>query len=138
MIRVYLDSNVFIAFILQESGGLLKMQYQEAENFFADCHKKYVLIISDHTLKEINKKVHYSREDVFNFLFEENISFEFVEATTADFELARRFVVKGVHFEDALHAAIAINSKCFVIVTFNIRDFKAISEICAKEPSGLL
>jgi len=44
-----------------------------------------------------------------------------------------------MHRTDALHAALAINSKCEILLTFNKKDFKIVQNLIAvKEPRELL
>ena len=53
MQRIYLDSNVFIAYIKSDMGKPFRMMYRDAEEFFDKCPNKYVIILSDLTFREI-------------------------------------------------------------------------------------
>lgn len=94
--KIYLDSNIFIAFIKSELGKGFKLMSQDVEDFFRKARGKYIIVLSDHALK-------------------------------------------GIHYSDALHAALAINSKCDTVVTFNIKDFEPVKNLIeVKEPNELV
>lgn len=135
--RIYLDSNVFIAFILCESGGLNKLMYVEAEDFFYRCHKKHTLVLSNHAVNEIRKFTYYPKDEILSFFKSQEIEIDFIDEDKKDIELAEIFLKRGIHFTDALHTAIAINAKCAALVTFNTKDFEKIYEINVKEPVEL-
>lgn len=139
MLRVYLDSNVFISFVKQEMGKPFRLMFQDVEDFFKACPKRYEIVLSGLALKEIEKKVYYSKSDVLGFFEERKIRIELIEPKKGVLERSRKLMAKGVHYPDSLHAALALNSKCEVLLTFNKKDFRVIdSQIEVREPAELL
>jgi len=139
MARIYLDSNVFIAFVKQEIGKPLRLMFQDVDDFFRACPKRHVIVLSGLGLKEIEKVVHYSKSDLLGFFGERKIRTELIEPKKEDVEQSQRLMAKGIHYPDSLHAALALNSKCEILLTFNKKDFVAIgSQIEVKEPAELL
>lgn len=139
MERIYLDANVFIALVKSEMGRPFRLMFREAEDFFGQCPKKRIIVLSDHTADEIEKIVHYSEGETEAFFREKGIMTEKIETGEKDFRLTLEFCSKGMHKADALHAALAINAGCDAILTFNKRDFEAVKKFMpAKEPAELL
>jgi len=139
MERIYLDANVFIAFVKSELGKPFRLMFQETEEFFEQCPKKHIIVLSDHTLDEIKKIVHYSEGETEGFFRAKGIMIEKIETREKDFKLTLEFCGKGMHKADALHAALAVNAGCNAILTFNKKDFEAVKKfISAKEPAELL
>ena len=139
MERIYLDANVFIAFVKSEMGKPFRLMFREAEEFFEQCPKKRIIVLSDHTLDEIEKIVHYSEGEIKSFFRDKGIMTEKIETSEKDFKLTLEFCRKGMHKADALHAALAINAGCDAILTFNKKDFETVKKIVSpKEPAELL
>jgi predicted nucleic acid-binding protein len=137
--RVYLDSNVFISYIKSEIGKPFRLMFQEVEDFFAKCPEKYILVLSELTFEEIEKKVHYSKSSTLNFFKGLEIETEVLEIKNKCVKDAGCFIKKGVHSSDALHSALAINSNCDILLTFNTKDFEAVKDLIElKEPEDLL
>ncbi len=135
MQRIYLDSNVFISLFSKELGRNLCGLFVEAEWFFEQVkQKKHFLILSDLFFEEVQKQTYLSKDEITAYFKEQNINFE-----TARIKPGlpwKKFIARGIHYSDALHAATAIAFKCNCIVTFNIKDFeKAKNEIKSFEPS---
>jgi len=108
------------------------------KSFFAACPEKFEIVLSGLALKEIEKIVHYSKEDVVQFFRERKISASLIGTTESNVEMSKAFIKKGVHYPDSLHAAIALNSGCRVFLTFNKKDFNAIEGwIEVREPEEL-
>jgi predicted nucleic acid-binding protein len=137
--RIYLDSNVFIAFIKSDMGRPFRLMYRDVERFFTQAPKKHIIVLSSLAFKEMEKIVHYSREDTIEFFKERKIKTETIQVQEKDRRDAIRFRNKGIHALDALHAALAINSTCDILLTFNLKDFEQIKDqILVKEPTDLL
>ncbi|MFH1256875.1 MAG: PIN domain-containing protein [Candidatus Diapherotrites archaeon] len=139
MQRIYLDSNIFIAYIRSDMGKPFKLMFKDVEDFFDCCPNRFVLVLSEFFIEEVEKKVHYSKSMVGEFFKDYKISTEFIETTKIEKKLAPEFFKKGLHAGDALHAAFAINSKCDFLLTFNIKDFKRLeNRIKLREPKELV
>jgi len=139
MQRVYLDSNVFISFVKQEMGKPFRLMFQDVEDFFKSCPKKCVIVLSGLALKEIEKVVHYSKKEIVEFFEEKKIEIKIIEAGERDVEKSWKLKMKGIHYPDSLHAALALNSKCGILLTFNKKDFRIIeSQIEVREPAELI
>ncbi|MEK6972647.1 MAG: hypothetical protein AABW72_01225 [archaeon] len=137
MQRIYLDSNIFIAFIKSELGKGFKLMAQDVEDFFRKCPKNYVLILSEWFFKEVEKNGYYSKQEVLELLSKKKIQYEIIDATEIDLINAKNNF-KDIHTTDALHLVLALKSKCSIFLTFNIKDFKSAKEVIEiKEPSNL-
>ncbi|MBU2099816.1 type II toxin-antitoxin system VapC family toxin [Candidatus Micrarchaeota archaeon] len=127
MKRVYLDSNVFISFANQEIGSNLRPLFIEAEQFFTLVKKKEcILILSYLFFDEVKRKCFSDKEQVLGHFKEIEIKTEVIEPEKEIF--IGNFVSKGLHYTDAVHAAIALKEKCDCIITFNIKDFEKVSD----------
>ncbi|MBI5884674.1 type II toxin-antitoxin system VapC family toxin [archaeon] len=139
MQRVYLDSNVVIAFVRTEIGKPFKLMFQDVEDFLSACPEKYVLVLSDHACDEINNVISYSKESIIEILARFEIIIEQVKRARLDSEKTLVFAKRGMHYADALHAALAINSKCDILLTFNKKDFGVVNGLInVKEPNELI
>lgn len=139
MEKIYLDSNVFIAFIKTEIGKPFRLMFKDVEYFFARCLDKYTILLSDHTLSEIENIVHYSEQQTADFFITLGIDVEIINAGDREIEDAKEYAKMGVHKADALHVAIAINAGCNFIVTFNKKDFPAVEDLIQiQEPEEVI
>ncbi len=138
MQRIYMDANVFIAYIESDMGKPYKLMYKNAENFFDRCPDRYVVILSDLALREIEKIVYYSKEQTLEFFEGFGIKTEVICTKEEDSRKTQELCRVGMHEADASHAAFAINSKCDVLLTFNKRHFEKVRNLIAvKEPNEL-
>ena len=126
MEKIYLDSNVFIAFIKTEIGKPFRLMFKDVETFFARCSGRYTIILSGHTLREIENIVHYSAQQTADFFITLGIDVEIIKEGDREIKDAKEYSEMGVHKADAPHVAIAINGGCKFIVTFNKKDFLAV------------
>lgn len=125
MQRVYLDSNVFISLIDREMDGQLRGLFVEAELFLEKVKKHNdILILSDLFFREVQKICYFSKKEALEYFERTGIRTEAVEQEQNP--PLGEFRKEGMHFHDALHAAIAIKEKCDCIVTFNAKDFEGI------------
>jgi predicted nucleic acid-binding protein len=133
MKRVYLDSNVFISAHKEEMGRNVRGLFIEAESFFNRIHKNCILVLSEFFFAEVKKHSYLSRKEVLEYFNNSRIKTEI--AGQKEKLLVKKYLKKGIHFSDALHAAAAIENKCDCIVTFNTKDFEKIkNEIIVLEP----
>ena len=127
MQRIYLDSNVFIALIDREMDRQLRGLFVEAELFLEKVKKHNdILILSDWFFREVQKICYFSKEEVLEYFEKIGIKTEAVEQKQ-NLSL-EEFRKRGMHSQDALHAAIAVEQKCDCIVTFNAKDFEKIKD----------
>lgn len=139
MERIYLDANVFIAFVKSEMGKPFRLMFRDVEEFFKACPERYLIVLSGLALSEIKKISFYKREETLKFFEEQKIKTELIEAEEKEKQAALQFYRKGMHYADALHAALAINAKCDALVTFNKKDFKTVENaIKVAEPAELI
>ena len=139
MQKVYLDSNVFIAYIKSEIGQPFRLMFKDVEDFLNNCANKYLVVLSDLALEEIGKKVYYRKEEVLGFFGRFGVEVEQIRIGERDFESASEIRRKGIHGSDALHAALAVNSGCAIFLTFNKKHFGILADIILiKEPADLL
>ncbi|MFH0714643.1 MAG: hypothetical protein V1847_02680 [Candidatus Diapherotrites archaeon] len=122
--RLYVDSNVLISYVLQEIGKSGNVMFQDVGFFFEMCRlAKHELVLSDLCVKEVKGKTFFKTEEIFVLL--EGIRVIFASVEESDEILAasilRRF---GIHWLDALHAAIAVRMGCDGIVSWNWKDFQ--------------
>ncbi|MFH1663884.1 MAG: type II toxin-antitoxin system VapC family toxin [archaeon] len=134
MKRVYLDANVFISAHKEEMGRNARGLFIEAESFFNRMQNNFILILSEFFFAEVKKHSYLSMEEVLKYFNDSRIKTEIVGLKEK--LLVKKYLKKGIHFSDALHAAAAIENKCDCIVTFNTKDFEKISkEILVLEPN---
>jgi predicted nucleic acid-binding protein len=127
MKRVYLDSNVLISALRGELGKGLRGLFVEAESFFERVMEKdHTLVLSKLFFKEVGEILFIEKEEVLAYLQSLKIKTETLESTKKlDY---RKYLRRGMHFPDCVHAALAINAKCDCIVTFNVKDFTKVKD----------
>jgi len=132
--RIYLDSNVFISFINKEVGRDLRGLFIESKFFLEKVRvQKHILVLSDLFFKEVKKVCYLDKNEIIDYFYNLKIKTELINANS--FLDVNKFLHKGMHLSDAIHAAIACSSNCTVIVTFNKKDFDNIKkEIAVLEP----
>ena len=85
------------------------------------------------------EKISYKKETIVSILENMEIIVEIIHKSKEDATLAEKFYQKGIHSADALHAALAINSKCDVLLTFNKKDFIPVQKLIKiREPNELI
>lgn len=136
--RIYLDSCVFISFIKKEFGWNLRPLYLEAEYLFEWIKdNNHTLVLSPLFFFEVQKKAHLEKESVLEEFHSLGISLE-MPPIPKELQLST-FTRLGIHSADAAHLAYAIETKCDMIVTFNIKDFEpAQLHIKIAEPTRLI
>jgi len=136
--RLYLDSNVFIAFVREEIDRAFNLRYLESERFFSFCETtRAELVISVHFLKEVKQVIGVEEAAVREFFREKNVLVLFagMPASAAIDQVVQK---TGIHYADAVHVACAVETGCDYIITFNVKDFRKANRIisCAS-PSTL-
>ena len=135
MRRVYLDSNVFISLIDREIGKGSRGLFVEAEQFLERVKESGgILVLSKLFFAEIYHHNLMSRESVLGYLEGQGVKIETLPSETKF--LLDKAILAELHYADALHAAVALASKCDCIVTFNIKDFEKVkARIAVFEPA---
>ncbi len=122
--RLYLDSNVLIAWLRSEIDRAFNPRCLQAERFFEACKNPSIeIVVSAHFLREVKKVVFLEKDQVKQTLEGFGLKIVFVglvdRRKTALIQRRTR-----IHFSDALHVAIALENHCDSIITFNLKDFK--------------
>ncbi len=121
--RIYLDSNVLIAYLREEMDSAFNLRYLEAGRFFTHCcNKKIILVISDLFLDEVNHVIGLNENDIYDTFKQLEIFFEHISNEPSQ----RGDIISkqtGIHFTDARHVANALASHCDAVVSFNRKDF---------------
>lgn len=122
--RIYLDSNVLIAYLRSEIDGAFNLRYLDSEKFFILCGALGIeIVISDTFLKEIFGVVNLPHDTVRGFFEMWRVST--VPAAVAEMQDSIDTARKtGIHFADAVHIATAVKERCDYIVTWNLKDFE--------------
>lgn len=125
-LRVYLDSNVLISLARQELGHGFRMLAQDSETFLSLCDEgSHTLVLSDLFFEEIEKIISLGRQDVMNLLNGQKVKSESASAGENVGKARKLGDETGMHLADATHLALALDSKCDIIVSWNSRDFAA-------------
>ena len=130
---VYVDTCVFLNYWLDEYGKHVEQYFSHYANEFfkkvLDC--KYEIVISNFVVKEVSKVLRISEHEAIPYFDEFTSSGKLeihkVSERQAEFayELQNK---KGLHFGDAIHAAVAVDHGA-PIVTRNIKDFVKVKNI---------
>lgn len=137
--RIYLDSNVLIAYLRSEIDSAFNMRFLDSEKFFIACRELGIeVMISELFLREIDRAIHLPRATVTDTF--ERLGVKTIFATTAEEGRARDISRKiGIHFSDAVHVANAADWQCGYIITWNLKDFeKAKMLVPCKSSTGFI
>lgn len=127
--RLYLDTNVFIAYVRSEMDRAFNLRFQEAGDFFNWCQKQNaILVISAYFLQEVEKLIGMKPiavKETFQFL---GLSCEY--GSDVEYSAMQNVrVITGIHAADAWHVANALHYRCDCIITFNLKDFEKAEKI---------
>lgn len=139
--RFYIDSNVLISYIKQESGGFLRFQAERTKDFLMLSGKlKHTLILSDMTYTEIQRIAYLTQGEVDEVLHASDISIETVCSSKDDAQKAWGMEMEtGTHYSDCLHTVLALKSRADSIITWNIKDFERASKsIAIRTPEEII
>ena len=122
---IYCDTNFYLDYFYDRRDKfrpLGEFAFQVIQRALS-CEFKF--IISDWLIVELEKN--HAKQKMNDLLIELRKKDKIIETqiTREDERLARSL---PTHFEDALHAAIAIRAKAECIVTTNIKDFLPLTE----------
>lgn len=132
MKEVYVDSNIFLDFLLNRTLGY-KPVAEIASQFFKEALScKYNIILSSWTIMEVNK--HFPAKEFREFLddFYTKHKIRIIRYSEQEMKQAK----KQHHWEDILHQMLAQKSKAELIITRNIKHFQD-SEVKATLPEML-
>ncbi len=138
--RFYVDSNVFISYVRSEINHALNLRFLDSGKFFAFCALRAIpIVLSDLFFDEVFSVISLQRRDVHDVLSAANVRFENFGISAAVKNQAQK-ISTGVqlHYSDALHVASAVASRCSLIVSWNVSDFrKAHRIIGCKTPAEI-
>ena len=122
--RFYLDSNVFISFVREEIDSAFNLRGIDSENFFAWCRKeKHCLLLSELFFTEVEKVISLKKSDILEEFNRLKIKVEVFENNSSKNLISRIIKETGIHFADAVHAAIAIEKNASALISWNKKDF---------------
>ncbi len=130
--RIYLDSNVLVSLVREEINGNFRLFYRDSEVALSLCNRLGIkLIISFLFLDEVKNACGLNRQSALEILQKYASDVDFAEESQPSlikkaYELTRNF---GLHRSDSIHAAIAKQYNCDLIMTWNVRDFEKIDVI---------
>jgi len=106
------------------------MEYRVQE-FLAVCAEDgHTLIASDFFLRQVSDKTMLSKDEILGYLKGLGVKVEQIVATR---EMIRRNLsrLSGIKTdpEDKIHMALALESRCDMIVTWNIKDYKPAEKV---------
>lgn len=126
MKRLYLDSNIFLAYWQEEMRGFIPLFERVKRIFEKTIECEYFIYISDLTLTELEGKLRTTKKKIRDeylkeFLLVEKI--KIITITRAEWEEAKAVSSKiGLHLKDSLHLLAARYYNCILIT--EDRDFK--------------
>lgn len=125
--KLYLDSNVLIAYLLREFGKMTDFMEQAFEDFIVFCEQNnHEIVLSDIFFKEVQKISYTGKEEVVNVIKRISSFIKIVDILSSSEEksLANKIEQEtGLHFADSLHTATALKFHCDYIITWNKKDF---------------
>ena len=135
----YIDSNVFISLIFDESGRNNLMSYYSLEFFKRAIEEKYELIISELVIEEFCKITKLTKEEFADYAITYCGKTRLIKIIKKDIQEADKINSKyHKGFSDALHLAVAMREKCEALITWNKKDFEfAENEILIADPKDL-
>ena len=136
--RIYLDSNVIISLLKEELGRRFRLLYLESESFLRQANKsKFTLVLSNLFFEEVTNILKVDKKSIMDYLSGFSLSIE--EFYPKNNPRIKLFHDLGINYPDSLHLALALESNCDCIVTFNKKDFDLAGHIIAiREPTDFL
>lgn len=131
---VYVDTNVFLDFLLDrenEFGGDLGAR---AEQFFRRVMEgEFDIVVSDWMEEELYNQIEEGEASMLFNMLEGSI----VEASYSEEDRDRAEEIDEDEADDILHAVIADNVGADVVATQNISDYKEVDFIPVKKPRDI-
>lgn len=137
--RLYLDSNVLIAYLRGEIDRAFNLRFLESAKFFIACGELDAeLVLSELLITEVKRKIGISKSDIKDLFDGLGVKTIFA-GTAAESEILTLMRSTGVHFADATHLANALNERCDCIVTLNTKHFNgAKAAIACRTPNEFI
>ena len=121
--KVYVDTNIFIDHLEKRRDKIRPLGFFAFECFSRGWNCAFKLVYSSWVKKELKGKVNEGElKELLGYFKEENKLIE-VNYSPEDMKEAR----KHEHWDDALHAIIAIKNGCEKLITRNVNHFAAFS-----------
>ena len=138
--KYYVDSNIFIALIFDESGEKLNLMNHYSEQFFNETLEgKHELIISKLVIKEFCKITNLSEDELNEFVKHYCGKVKISNITSKDKEEANKIDSKFHNgFADSLHYVVAKRNKCDALVTYNVKDFEFSEDLLILKPEDII
>lgn len=139
MMRCYVDSNVFISLIFDESGKNKLMSYYCQEFFKKAIEGKYELVVSELVIEEFCKITKLTEKEFTDYAGNYCGKTNIIKITAKDIQQADKINSKYHQgFSDALHLVIAKRENCEALITWNKSDFEfAEDELMILDPKDL-
>ncbi|MDD5182502.1 MAG: type II toxin-antitoxin system VapC family toxin [Candidatus Nanoarchaeia archaeon] len=127
--KLYVDSNIFLNYFLDEFGPIETFSSFRAEEFFTKASEGNIqIIVSNLVISEITDVSSLDEKDVKKFLLTIHAKLENV--TPNDVNKAKEVSKKyGLHLRDAIHTVMALQTGCDAVVTRNLKDFNKVSDL---------
>ena len=131
--RIYVDTNIYLDFILKREGKYVDFAAEAARLFKRAKDCEFEIILSDAVVAEYirNFPSHEVELQSLRILLSKKLIF--IRKGVADVIASRDF---ATHAEDALHIALAVRAGADRIITRNLQDFM-VSPIPARVPEGI-
>lgn len=133
MIKLYLDTNVFLSYWQQEMRGFVPLFERVRRIFEETIECKYYLVISGLTIAEMALKIKVPEELVVEeYLKEFSLvqKIDIVSNTKQEWSEARKLAREiGLHLKDSLHVIAAKNQGCILVTEDKTHREKASKKI---------
>ncbi len=138
--KCYVDSNVFIALIFDESGKNFNLMSYFSEEFFKkSIEGKHELIVSNLVIKEFCKITKLTEDEFTEFVNNYCGKIKIVNITLKDKGEANKINNKyHTGFADSLHYVVAKKSECNALITYNVKDFGFSKDLLILKPEDVL
>ncbi|MBI5222817.1 PIN domain-containing protein [Candidatus Micrarchaeota archaeon] len=120
MIKIYVDTNVYLDYLKNRSNKFGKPLGEDAWRVFARVlNGKFQLVVSSFVLEELYRQIEPTESALLFEIMKENV----IPAIYSSEEKMRAKTLNPDHWQDALHAIIANREKVDYLVTQNFVDY---------------
>ena len=129
MVKVYVDSNVFISIVKGDFGRNLEFMELRSDDFLnrsLEC--EYDLVISNWVLKEFYAKTGLSETGFQELIVKNPAKVKIINVFQEDLKNAKLLINQVNGFSDCVHVTIALKNECDFICTWNVKDFFKLEE----------
>ena len=120
--RIYLDSNVLIAYAVRDFGKITDFMEDAFKNFLAVClEDKHEIVLSDLFFKEVEKITFSKSKEVMEMINKfGNLRAIQIKTSEEDRIIARKLELEtGIHYPDSVHLQLALKLNCDYIITWD-------------------